>query len=274
MGEQPPLLPDGWFGWMTVNSVGWVQVCVFAFAFRVHRKAMPRLAVRHRHAGAAGLACSRCRALAGAAPEHDAAAGLHRGRPADDGDRGVSGLWASWTQRARAKAWRCSPGSRCMVPVGVHDLLLQTYRIDIERIYLGAVHLDRPVHHLPGDRLAPLRGRHPRRRDGSTPALETQLAERELELTASHEQLRELERQQTLTAERQRLMQDMHDGIGSSLMSALRMVERGQASSGGHGPGPARLHRRPEAGHRFAGHRSMPTCWGCWRRCASGWRRG
>lgn len=58
--------------------------------------------------------------------------------------------------------------------------------------------------------------------------LAQRLHEREAELTAVHEQLREAERRQTLVQERQRLMQDMHDGMGSSLTSALRVVEHGQ----------------------------------------------
>ena len=39
-----------------------------------------------------------------------------------------------------------------------------------------------------------------------------------------------IEREQTLMHERQRLMRDMHDGVGSSLMSALRLVEHGEAA--------------------------------------------
>ena len=53
------------------------------------------------------------------------------------------------------------------------------------------------------------------------------LQARELELTAIHLKLRESEHLQTLSQERQRLMQDMHDGMGSSLTTALRVVERG-----------------------------------------------
>lgn len=45
------------------------------------------------------------------------------------------------------------------------------------------------------------------------------------ELADSHAKLRAIEHKQTLEQERQRLMQDMHDGLGSSLISALRVVE-------------------------------------------------
>jgi hypothetical protein len=58
--------------------------------------------------------------------------------------------------------------------------------------------------------------------------LARRLAERERELAASHARLRQVEREQTLMAERQRLMREMHDGVGSSLMSALRWVEQGR----------------------------------------------
>jgi signal transduction histidine kinase len=47
------------------------------------------------------------------------------------------------------------------------------------------------------------------------------------DLADSHAKLREIEHKQTLDSERQRIMQDMHDGLGSSLISALRVVERG-----------------------------------------------
>lgn len=59
-------------------------------------------------------------------------------------------------------------------------------------------------------------------------SLAQRLQAREVELTASHQRLREIEHNHTLSQERQRLMQDMHDGMGSSLASALRVVERGQ----------------------------------------------
>ena len=53
------------------------------------------------------------------------------------------------------------------------------------------------------------------------------LAEQGALLQAQHDKLREVERQQSLLVERQRLMQDMHDGLGSSLLSAMVAVEQG-----------------------------------------------
>ena len=53
------------------------------------------------------------------------------------------------------------------------------------------------------------------------------LAEQGAQLQAQHDKLREVERQQSLLVERQRLMQDMHDGLGSSLLSAMVAVEQG-----------------------------------------------
>lgn len=52
------------------------------------------------------------------------------------------------------------------------------------------------------------------------------------ELASSNAKLRAIEKSQTLEQERQRLMQEMHDGLGSSLVSALRVVENGKMQSG------------------------------------------
>jgi len=60
--------------------------------------------------------------------------------------------------------------------------------------------------------------------------LAQRLQSREDELVSSHERLRHVERHQTLNDERLRLTQDMHDGLGSSLVSALRVVESGHMS--------------------------------------------
>jgi signal transduction histidine kinase len=54
-----------------------------------------------------------------------------------------------------------------------------------------------------------------------------ELAAQQTALEHSHEQLRAAQEQQTLLTERQRLMQDMHDGLGSALTGVIRAAERG-----------------------------------------------
>ena len=58
-------------------------------------------------------------------------------------------------------------------------------------------------------------------------SLAERLSEREAELQANHARLLELERAQTLATERQRLIHDMHDGLGSALTTSLAMIEQG-----------------------------------------------
>ncbi len=60
--------------------------------------------------------------------------------------------------------------------------------------------------------------------------LETRVREREQMLKRNYERLRDSERVQATAAERQRIMQDMHDGLGSQLLSSLMLVERGALS--------------------------------------------
>jgi signal transduction histidine kinase len=58
-------------------------------------------------------------------------------------------------------------------------------------------------------------------------SLEARVAERERELEARHARLGELEREQAVLDERQRIVQDLHDGLGSQLFTALSRAERG-----------------------------------------------
>lgn len=61
--------------------------------------------------------------------------------------------------------------------------------------------------------------------------LEIRVREREQLLKRNFERLRESERVKVEAQERQRIMQDMHDGLGSQLMSSLMLVERGAVSN-------------------------------------------
>ena len=60
--------------------------------------------------------------------------------------------------------------------------------------------------------------------------LSLRLAERETELNAAFAQQDDRKRQQAIMEERQRLMRDMHDGLGSQLVGALQLAENPSAS--------------------------------------------
>jgi signal transduction histidine kinase len=57
--------------------------------------------------------------------------------------------------------------------------------------------------------------------------LERRVEEKHAELQRSYARTRELERAQVLAHERERLMREMHDGLGGHLVSALSLVEAG-----------------------------------------------
>ena len=63
--------------------------------------------------------------------------------------------------------------------------------------------------------------------------LEARVTEREQEIAASYERIAALQREQAATEERQRIMQDLHDGLGSQLLISLLQVERGALAPAG-----------------------------------------
>ena len=65
--------------------------------------------------------------------------------------------------------------------------------------------------------------------DSMQESLTAKVAEREHELMQSHERLRTLERLNAAAEERQRIMQNLHDGVGSQLITSLMLVKGGRA---------------------------------------------
>ena len=64
-------------------------------------------------------------------------------------------------------------------------------------------------------------------------ALEARVAQRQQQLEQTHEQLRLAVADQARAEERQRLMREIHDGIGAQLTTALAAAERGGQAEGG-----------------------------------------
>src|ERR1700682_1522645 len=60
--------------------------------------------------------------------------------------------------------------------------------------------------------------------------LEGRVAQKHAELEENYRRVHELESERAVVAERQRIMSDMHDGVGGTLMSTLGLVEQGELS--------------------------------------------
>lgn len=132
----------------------------------------------------------------------------------------------AWRLRSRSSALLALWGAT-VPPLSAHDMIMQNHRGDIEGVYLTPYFSVWLLMLF----LVIVFTRYTRAQDMVAHArdlLAERLAAQERELVQAHERLRTAEREQTLMHERQRLMREMHDGVGSSLMSALRMVEHGQ----------------------------------------------
>lgn len=62
-----------------------------------------------------------------------------------------------------------------------------------------------------------------------TQSLERRVSEREAELATTHRQLQEQSKQQATLQERQRIMRDIHDGLGAHLVGLLNLIRKGNA---------------------------------------------
>jgi signal transduction histidine kinase len=67
--------------------------------------------------------------------------------------------------------------------------------------------------------------------EGANAVLAERLAAKERELAEHYGRLALVERREASTAERQRIMHDMHDGLGAQLVSSLVVVERGNVQA-------------------------------------------
>jgi signal transduction histidine kinase len=221
---DPAALND-WFWWLTINSLAWMMLLAHLFAFRLHEQAFPRTE------RALAIAVSVISLLSLTAVWF-----------------GVSiELWGPMTYLVQIVvglivptlstigAWRHGSRSALLlagvlwlnVALGVHDFLLQNWRISPESVILlpyGAMAmLGVFLLNIARRYLGAIQGV-----EQLNASLEQRLAERSDELEESHRRLRSIEQEQAVTDERQRLMREMHDGLGSSLMSSLVMVEQGK----------------------------------------------
>ena len=224
---DPHLMPSEWFGWMTVNSLNGLVVTNLLFNLRLSEQRIPWL---ERGLLASVLACGLATlpVLYGAPVTASLSVASHLlllllsllAMP----------LVIRFARRNGNRLGRLLAWSNVIaLPVAVHDLLLQNYRLDLAQPYL-----------LPYWQICfcllfcyVLYRRYVTSVEGlerSREVLEARLAERETQLAASYAQLRDSEQREVLARERQRLMQDMHDGLGSALVGVMSMAARGEAA--------------------------------------------
>jgi len=225
VGENRLLISDAWFSWLTVNSLFWLIAGVHFFINHLHQRPSPNL-------NRAVILLTSCLSLL-TLPTLMALPSIYRLSPlvyvllmVMGVTVGVTGFYKSVQEKSR-DAQLLSSGCLMGMLLWFHDWLLQRNYIDIEGIYLGpytnfaafllflSIMFRRYVAAMNEVKLA-------------NTHLAQRLAEREAELLKIHVSQRDAAQRQTLLQERQRMMQDMHDGMGSSLRSALLAVENGR----------------------------------------------
>ena len=147
----------------------------------------------------------------------------------------VISVWAAYRQRTMATTV-LSAALTLAVLAGLHDYLIATSSPIIRALAPGHV-ADRIflLHYAADIVLVVMGGLLSARFVGTLQALaqlnrtlELRVAERESTLSKNYERLRQLERQHAAGEERQQIMRDLHDGLGSQLFLMLSRAEGGQ----------------------------------------------
>lgn len=228
VGEEPLLIPQAWFSWINGNATGWLILVIYFFCFRLHGRRYPKI----ERICIVMMSAMTFISLPAWHIFPDVGAIISFVNLLIFAELillSVLMIAASWKSKSR-DGMLLSLTQVLNVPLAIYDLLLQNYQISIENIYL-----------LPYTTLGPLivliliLNRRFRAAmvdvKNANKRLEKRLEQREQELEASHAKLRTVELQQAISDERQRLIRDMHDGLGSTLISALTVVERGKMNA-------------------------------------------
>jgi signal transduction histidine kinase len=214
---------DDWFSWLTVNSLFWLITSVHFLQMLLHR--------RHQRWLTRSLLCLSVAVAVVTLPALGSLPNSPQITPliypfAMLAGLAVSGVGIRLSWGRSLDGMLLSMGVGISTLFGLNDWAIQSNFLDPESWYLGpyANLLNFTVFCYLMHRNymnALLKVEH------ANQELAQKLREREDALTESYGRLRKIEHKQTVAHERQRLMQDMHDGLGSSLHSALRAIEKG-----------------------------------------------
>jgi signal transduction histidine kinase len=228
-GEAPLLLSEPWFGWMTICALEWWILSSYLFALRiVGFRSLWLIGVIF------GVAISFTVVTLPISAPGLSLVSASLSPLLDILTLGgvvvlLITLWVVYFRKPSHEGLVVCLYNTVWPIAGAHDVMLQDYKISIESFCLAPamfalILLAMMYIMLRRYALAM------READSYASRLETRVREREAELEASHARLREIARRETVAIERQRLMREMHDGMGSSLIVALAAVERGNLS--------------------------------------------
>jgi len=221
-----PASPAGqdWFWWATHASMAWVMLTALLFALRFAHRRSPRL---ERVLIVSVLAVSLVsvplwlRQVDMVVLQYAVTAAV----------AGVGAAWVAWLawRERRSELRLMALALAVAIVLGGHDLAVLAGWAWVEHIFLMPF----------GTLIVMLSFLHAVQRryvgtveqvQAENSQLQENLDEQVSVLQMQNAQLREAERQQALLLERQRIMADMHDGLGSSLLSALVAMEQGSMS--------------------------------------------
>ncbi|OWY27366.1 sensor histidine kinase [Herbaspirillum robiniae] len=224
-GLEQLTISDQWFGWLTYNALNWQIVALQYFARLLHgrdHRWFNRITV-----GFAGLMTLATLPLSALQPGLVLVKPLLYVVPILLGAvMTVRNMWDGWQSRSY-EARLLGGWMVVSLSFGTYDWFKVKYQFNIEGFYLtpyAAMVMFVVITYILFRRYVNAVAETERSKE----TLEVRLRQREQELAESYEKLREVEKARTLSMERQRMMQDMHDVLGLSLIGALRMVERGR----------------------------------------------
>ncbi len=225
VGENRLLLSDAWFGWVTFVAMLWMVFTFYLFLGQLHGRRHPWV-TRAFFLSCTGLSLATLPGLTAPAQAPLFLLAGYLFIVAAGASVSVLGLCDSL--RAASRDGLLLSGWVGVIALsGMADWLMQSNLIGIESVFLtkhASVGIVFVFWYIMFHRYVSALGHAQKAKDD----LAARLQARETELAVSYSKLRQVEQREAIAQERQRMMQDMHDGLGSSLRTALLHVEKGR----------------------------------------------
>lgn len=215
-----------WFAWLTINSLFWLIMIVHFFLCQVHGR--PLAVLTAAVVSTTGLITVLTLPAVGVLPVLPTTpvivALIYGVALLMAATVSIVGVTSAWRRSREARL--VARGLAVCTLLGLSDWMMHNHILSPEGWYLGAytnavtfATFSAVIYRRYVNAIFAV--------EQTNASLAERLKAREAELERSHRQLREVELRQTLSDERQRLMADMHDGLGSTLIGAIRQAEHG-----------------------------------------------